>query len=126
MFTFNKKYFLLTCLLFIIDVIIALYFHDQFIRPYIGDLLVVIFIYCFVKTFLNSPVIITSIYVLLFAYAIEISQYFKFINYLGLQNSKAANLILGHTFEWRDMLAYTAGIAIVLWLEKLIVRRRQA
>lgn len=118
MFIFNKKYFFLSFFLFFIEILIALYLNDRIIRPYIGDVLVVIMIYCFFKTFHNGPVTITGLSVLLFAYIVETLQYFKLINYLGLQNSRLANIILGNSFEWIDMMAYTVGIAIVLCLER--------
>lgn len=125
MFTFNKKYFLLTILLLFIEIIIALYFHDRIIRPYVGDLLVVILIYCFCKSFLNTPVITTAIAVLIFAYLIELLQYLNFVKFIGLQNSKLANTIFGYSFEWIDMLAYTLGIGIVLIVENLIGRSKK-
>jgi len=55
-FTFNTKYFLLAFALFFVEVYIALYVHDDIIRPYIGDVLVVILIetvakYSFKKSF---------------------------------------------------------------------------
>ena len=122
MFTFNKNYFLLTLLFLFIEIIIALYFHDRIIRPYFGDLLVVILIYCFCKSFLNTRVLPTAIVVLLFAYFIELLQYINFVKFIGLQNSKLANTIFGYSFEWIDMLAYTLGIAIVLIVESGIKR----
>jgi hypothetical protein len=114
---FQLKYFLLTLVLFIMEVIIGLYFHDAIIRPYFGDFLVVILMYCFVKSFVNTPVIRTAFYVLLYAYAVEISQYFHFINILGLGRSKIAVLILGTYFSWTDMLMYTLGILLVILIE---------
>jgi len=105
--------------LFVVEVLIALYLHDRIIRPYIGDLLVVIMIYCFVKSFLNTDVIRTALAVLLFAYIIEVLQYFKFVKLLGLQNSKLASVVLGTSFQWIDLVAYTAGAAIVVAIEKL-------
>ncbi len=122
-FTFNKNYFLLTCFLFFIEVIIAKYFEDKIIRPYVGDLLVVILIYCFVRTFLKSAIIPTAICVLLFAYFIEMLQYFKLLDYLGLENSQAAKTIMGSAFEWTDMIAYTVGICIVIIVEKILLRK---
>ena len=76
MLKFKLKYFILAAILFLIEVLIALFIHDNFIRPFVGDVLVVILIYCFIKSFLNSPVVITAIAVLLFAYLIEVLQYF--------------------------------------------------
>lgn len=113
------KYGLLALLLFGIEVLIALYLHDRIVRPYIGDLLVVILIYCFVKALVNAPVFATALGVLLFAYAVETLQYFHVVELLGLGHSKLARVIIGSSFEWMDMLAYTVGIGLVLILEKL-------
>lgn len=119
MITFQRNYFTLTILLFCIEVFIALFFHDGFVRPYVGDFLVVILIYCFIKTFLKTPVLQTALAVLIFAYLIELSQYFHLVSKLGLQNSRLANLILGNLFQWVDIIAYTLGIVLVVILEKL-------
>ncbi len=115
---FSPFYAISTLLLFITEVIIALFVHDQFIRPYIGDFLVVILIYCFVKSFLNTPIVPTALGVLLFAYTVELLQYFRIVEVLGLQDSRAARIIIGSSFEWQDMLAYTLGIMAVVLLEK--------
>ena len=119
MIRFQKKYFILTILLFCSELFIALYLHDRFIRPYFGDFLVVILIYCFVKSFFNTPVLQTALAVVLFAYAIELSQYFNLVVKLGLQNSRLANLVLGNLFQWIDLIAYTLGIVLVIVVEKL-------
>jgi hypothetical protein len=120
---FNKVYFCLTVLLLSIEVFIALYVHDAIIRPYIGDLLVVILMYTFIKSFLNTPVLPTVIGVLLFSYLVEFLQYCRLINILGLQDSKIASTLIGVSFEWIDMLAYTAGAALILAGESLIGRK---
>ena len=117
MFTFNKKYFYFTLILFLIEICIAVFINDSFIRPFIGDVLVVILIYCFVKAFWNIHSSIIALSVLAFSYIIEILQYFNFVNKLGLQNKKILAVALGSTFDWKDIIAYTIGIMIVLWLE---------
>lgn len=116
---FSPFYAISTLLLFITEVLIALFVHDQFIRPYFGDFLVVILIYCFVKSFLNTRVIPTAIGVLLFAYLVELLQYFRIVEVLGLQHSRAARIIIGSAFEWQDMLAYTMGVLVVVLVEKV-------
>ncbi|SDT69833.1 Protein of unknown function [Mucilaginibacter mallensis] len=88
MLSFNFKYFSLTILLLITEIIIATWAHDALIRPYGGDFLVVILVYCLIKSFMDSPVSPTIIGVLLFSYLVEISQYFHLVNLLGLENSK--------------------------------------
>jgi hypothetical protein len=77
--------------------------------PYIGDLLVVIFMYAFFRSFLDIPVTAAVVGVLLFSYAIEIMQYFQLVRLLGLQQSNLARILLGTSFAWADMIAYTAG-----------------
>ncbi len=114
---------MLTILLFITEVLIALYVHDDIVRPYIGDLLVVILIYCFVKSFFNFPVFLTAMSVLLFSFLIEFLQYCNIIEKLGLQHLKLAKTVLGNSFAWIDIAAYIGGIAIVLLLEKILNKK---
>jgi hypothetical protein len=113
----NYKYTAL--LLFLTEVIIGRYIHDTIIRPYIGDLLVAILIYCIVKSLVNTPVFKTAVWVLIFCYLVEVSQYFNLIGLLGWQNSKLAHIILGSHFSWIDMLCYTIGVLMVLGVERL-------
>jgi|SRR3982751_1046799 hypothetical protein len=118
-FKFTPRYFILAVVLLIIEICIALFVHDTIIRPYIGDLLVVILIYCTVRSFLNTPVLPTAIAVLIFSFTVETLQYFKIVEVLGLQHSKLARIIIGSSFEWTDIAAYIAGILLVLLAEKL-------
>ncbi|WP_373511565.1 DUF2809 domain-containing protein [Persicitalea sp.] len=118
MLIFNKKYFLLTIILFLIEVFIALYVHDNFIRPFFGDFLVVILVYCFIRSFLSISVIAASILALLFSYFVEILQYLNIVETLGLQKSKLARTVLGTSFAWEDIVAYTLGIVFVILVEK--------
>lgn len=117
LFQFHRKYFFLLILLFATEVFIAVYLHDALIRPYGGDFLVVILIYCFVKSFLNTPVMVTALAVLLFSYLIETLQYFHLVDILGLEKSKIARTVIGTSFAWTDLLAYSLGILLVLTVE---------
>ncbi|BAY11204.1 ribosomal maturation YjgA family protein [Calothrix sp. NIES-2098] len=123
MFTFNKKYFYFTLILFLIEVGIAVFIDDGFIRPFIGDVLVVILIYCFVRAFWNINSTIVALSVLVFSCIIEILQYFNFVNQLGWQKYKIIAVALGSTFDWKDIIAYTIGTATVLWLENSTKRK---
>ena len=124
MVEFNFKYFALTEVLFIVEVSIALYMHDVIIRPYGGDFLVVILIYCFLKSFFTWPVIKTAIGTLIFSYLIEIGQYFHLVNLLGLEHSKLARTVIGVGFSFVDLLCYTLGIALVLIVEWFISKNK--
>jgi hypothetical protein len=125
MITFHKNYFLLTLLLFAVEVGIALFVHDNFVRPYLGDVLVVILIYCFVKSFLNISVTKAAIAVLLFAFCIETLQYVTIVEKLGLENNKIAKTVIGTSFALEDILAYIAGIVIVIVFERVLRKKLQ-
>jgi hypothetical protein len=118
-FRFHKGYFLIFLCLFITEIIIAAFVHDNFIRPYAGDFLVVIMIYCFVMGWVQAPVTITAIAVLLFAFLVETLQYFNLVRHLGLQHSRLAVIIIGNHFAWSDIIAYTSGVLLILCLEYL-------
>jgi len=121
MVRFYKGYFFWAALLFIIELCIGLFVHDSIIRPFGGDFLVVILIYCVLKSFFNLPIIPAVLGVLLFAYAVEISQYFHLVNLLGLQNSRVAKILLGTTFSLIDLLTYTLGAAFIIIVENFKV-----
>jgi len=117
MFTFKPKYFIAAIALFGIEVLIALYVHDNIIRPYIGDYLVVILLYCMLRSFVKIKTVPAAILVLLFSFTIETLQYFRIIEVLGLQNSTLARTVIGTSFAWEDLAAYTIGIITILAVE---------
>ena len=123
MLKFNKTYFRLASFIFTIEVLIALYVHDNIIRPYVGDVLVVILIYCFIKAFLDVKIISAAVFTLLFAFGVETLQYLNIVEKLKLQDSKIARTVIGTSFSWMDILTYIVGIAIVLIIEKVTYKR---
>ncbi len=116
-FRFNWRYCTLTVILFITEVLIALYLHDSFIRPYVGDFLVVILIYCFVCSFMRAPAAAIALGVLAFSCTIETLQYFNIVKLLGLSHSRLANIVIGTSFSWSDILAYTLGLFLTVVAE---------
>lgn len=115
---FDPRSFIIFLLLFAVEVIIALYINDQVIRPYGGDVLVVLLIYYFGKTFLEIKPLYLIIAVLLFAYMIEIGQYMRLVDILGVRHIKVLRIIIGSSFSWGDMLAYTIGGAICYFIDR--------
>lgn len=124
MLTFNKNYFSLAFLIFSVEVLIALFVRDNFVRPYLGDVLVVMLIYCFVKSFLNLPVFMLAVGVMAFSVTIEFLQYINLVETLGLEKSAIARTIIGTSFAWLDILAYGVGIVIILFVEKSLLKKR--
>ena len=125
MFQFNRNYFILTILFFVTEVAITLFVHDNFIRPYFGDFLVVILLYCFLKTFVKVSVLVAASLVLFFSFAIETAQYFNTVEKIGMQDSKIATVVLGNSFAGMDLLAYTLGIVSVIVVEKMYFKTKE-
>ncbi len=117
---FKGRYFVVALIIFFTEILIALFAHDRIIRPYIGDFLVVILIYCFLRSFINMSVIRLAFSALIFSYIVETLQYFNILDRLGLQNSSLARVVMGSSFEWTDLIAYTLGIVFVLYVERVI------
>lgn len=125
MFCFRKKYLIFAIIIFFIEVLIALYIHDKIIRPHIGDFLVVILIYCFVRGIFNLDVVKAAISTLIFSYIVEFMQYLHIVEILGLEKNRFASVIIGNSFTWLDLLSYTLGILFVLLLERKIVLKKK-
>ena len=121
---FHRGYFLLTFLLLIIEVLIAACLNDSLIRPYGGDFLVVILLYCLVRSFLNISVTRTALIVLLISYLVEVAQYFRLADVLDIR-SRVLRILMGTYFTWNDILSYTMGIIFVVLLEGLAGRYKQ-
>ncbi|HEX9960237.1 MAG TPA: DUF2809 domain-containing protein [Pyrinomonadaceae bacterium] len=119
-FAFNVKYFLLTALLLAVEICIALFVKDSFVRPFVGDALVVILIYCFLRIFLKVSYWKAALGVFAFACLIEILQYFDYAALLGLENNRVLSVMLGRTFEWMDFVAYLAGFLSIILIENFL------
>jgi len=122
----QKNWLYLAICLFCLEAFIAAFLHDRIIRPYVGDLLAVVFLYCLAKSVAPSlPVGPTVVGVLLVAYALEGLQYVHLLQHLGLQHSRLAAIVLGSHFEWIDMVAYTLGALLIWGVEKMRVAYTQ-
>ena len=52
----NKSFFYAICfvVILVVEIIIGIYVRDNFVRPYMGDALVVVLIYCFIRIFIPN------------------------------------------------------------------------
>ena len=116
--TFRRGYFLATILLLCIEVLIALFVRDRFIRPYVGDVLVVMLIYCFVRSFLTISTPVAVLLVLLFASGVELLQYLHIVERMGMQHNALLSTVIGTSFSWADIIAYTVGCFFIWIVEK--------
>jgi hypothetical protein len=100
--------------LFLVLAFIALFVRDRFIRPFMGDVLVVIWLYLTLAAFIQTNGYWLATGVLAFACALEVGQYFGLVRLLGLEHLQIARVVLGATFDWLDLLAYALGWLCVM------------
>ena len=117
----NKKYLIAFILVLVIEIIIAVFINDNFIRPYVGDILVVVLIYCFIKSFVANELKLLPLYIFIFALLVEIGQYFDLAKLLGLYDYTIARIIIGNTFDLMDIACYLVG-SIGLYLFEVAKR----
>lgn len=106
-----------------VETMIAMYVHDSVIRPYVGDMLVVAVVYCFVRMFLPRKGRFLPFGVFLFAALVEVLQYFDLVTLLGLSGSRVARIVLGSVFDWKDLGCYAVG-CLFLGLWEWQIRRK--
>lgn len=118
-------YALATVVLLAAEVCIALFVHDRFVRPYLGDMLVVIVIYTFVRIFMPEKCRLLPLFVFLFAAGVEGLQYFSIVERLGLGGNLFLRVLIGSTFDPKDIACYAVGCA-TLGIYELIRYRKAA
>lgn len=126
-FSFHKhsiRYAFVALGLLLVEIAIALFVKDKIIRPYIGDLLVVMLIYSFVKIIIPGRIFQVAVGTLIFAYLVEIMQYIGLVEILHLENNNFARTVIGSKFNILDLVMYTMGILLVLVFEKKLFRSK--
>lgn len=118
----NKKritYFLIFVISLLVEIMIGLYMKDDFIRPYIGDVLVIVVLTSFLRLFwLDKPKYL-GIYVTFFAVVVEFIQLFHLDRLLHIQGT-LLGVITGSTFDWKDILCYLIGAVIFIACERML------
>lgn len=116
---FSLKYLIFSLFIFFVEVLIANKLSNVFfVRAYLGDVIVVMLLYTFVKSFIkvNDQKLILGI--LIFSFAVEFAQYFHIAEKLGFRPGSLMYIVIGNSFSWIDNLCYAVGCLILY----LIVR----
>ena len=117
-------YALFFFILLITEICIALFVHDNFIRPYIGDALVTVLICCFLRVFIPKGVKVLPVFVFLFASLVETAQYFDIVRLLGLESNAFISTVIGRTFSFTDIICYGVGCITFYLAEKIINKKK--
>lgn len=118
----RSRYSVLFLVLLVVEVLIALFVHDSFVRPYLGDVLVVIALYFLVRIFIPVKYKLMPLYIFIFSAAVEFSQYFNILKLLGLEHNTFMRIVMGSMFDFKDILCYAAGCLLLAVYE--LVRKK--
>lgn len=122
---FHKKHFGVAVGSFLVELWIALFVDDGFVRPYLGDVLVIPLVYCAVATFFEVRPVLLGVAVFGFACAVELGQLGDWVTVLGLADNRLARTVLGTTFSTHDLIAYAVGSALTVGVHLGAQRLRQ-
>ena len=96
------------------EILIGLHVHDNFIRPYVGDVLVTILLCCLFRTIVPKGIRFLPVYIFLFATLVEYAQYIEIVKKLGVENNPLLSTIIGTSFSHIDLLCYGIG-CLIFW-----------
>lgn len=114
---FRKGYAWATAILLTVEILIALFVRDSFVRPYLGDALAVALVYCAFSATLDLRPLPAAALAFAVAVVIEFGQYAQILRTVGLDGNVIARTVLGSGFDPHDFLAYAAGAIAVLAIE---------
>lgn len=119
-FRFNLSYCLFALFIFLVEVFIAVKLENIFfIRAYLGDVIVVMFLYALVKSFfkVNDHKLIPGI--LIFSCVVEFAQYFNIAEKSGFRHGSLMYIVIGNSFSWIDILCYIAGCLVLYFFVQI-------
>lgn len=111
-----KKRIIYAALFFLllgIEIYIAENVHDSYIRPYVGDVLVVILLCCLLRVIWPNGIKYLPLCVFLFAVFIEILQGIGISSLPIIRENKTLYIALGSVFDLSDILCYAVGCTLV-------------
>lgn len=108
-------YIIIFIAIFAVETCIALFVHDDLVRPYIGDVIVMWAVYCLAQIILGGRFGSYKVAVgsLIFAFFVELLQKFRIVDVLGIK-SPILRTIIGTSFAPADLVCYLAGTAVTV------------
>lgn len=108
-------------ILFAVEVVIALFVRDGFVRPYLGDVLATAMVYFAVRAVTPLGRAGAAAMALGLGVVIELGQLLNVLEHAGLGGSRVARVVFGGVFDVKDLACYAVGVGLAVLLD----RRRQ-
>lgn len=121
------QHLLIAVFVFITEILIATTFaHTGFIRPFLGDYLVVILLYHLLKSARDIRPLKLAFSVFVFACLVETAQYFRLADVLGFTRGSVMSIIIGNSFSWADILMYLLGGVTSYSLDRFLLSKTKS
>lgn len=121
--TFRPGYAVAALALLAVELLIALFVKDAFVRPYLGDVLAVILVFMAIRAVFVVGPWTAVVVALCVAVVIELGQLIGILHILGLAHHRWLRVVLGTGFDVRDLLAYAIGALIAVGVDRRMMTR---
>ena len=116
--SWRPRYALAALLLLLVEIAIALWVRDRFVRPYVGDILAVILVYAALRAVTTLRVVPAATTAFLVGLLVEIGQAVNLLGLLGLADHGVARIVFGTSFSIGDIVCYAVGATIAVLVEQ--------
>ena len=113
----KKTHLIAAAIILGVEVCIALWVRDFFVRPYVGDFLATIFVYCVLRGIFAGSAIVWATSAVGISFLVETLQAFRIVERLGLADCPVAVVLIGTSFSFGDLVAYLLGGVVALVLD---------
>lgn len=121
--TFRPGYAIAALALLAVELLIALFVKDAFVRPYLGDVLAVILVYMAIRSVVAAGPWTVAAIALSIAVVIELGQLIGILDRLGLAHHQWLRVVFGTGFDVKDLLAYAIGALIAVAIDRQLMTR---
>ena len=124
--TFRPSYLVVATALLVVEVAIARgYIPGAVVRNSVGDVLVIPFLYFLLRGMTKATPSVALVAGLAAGLTAELLQYLHLADLLGLKTGSLLYVVLGNTFSWSDLLMYSIGGVLAVWLDVLVLQKRR-
>jgi hypothetical protein len=117
------RYLLVAFVIFLIEVAIAKgIIRGPYIRGSIGDILVIMLIYAFIRGTIGLKPLVAAGVAYGFGVCAELLQYFRLAERLGLEPGGVTYIVLGNTATLSDLIMYAIGGLLALAVDGYLLR----
>ena len=109
-------------LLFVVEIGIALFVRDGFVRPYLGDVFAAALVYFLLRAVFDVGRKISAAVAFSVAVAVELLQLTRLLELAGLGDHAVVRTVFGGVFDYHDILAYLVGVAVAFVVDGALGR----